>query len=39
LEVLGEAHRLHGKRLAPSGHEPKNRLASIKEANTPPQVK
>jgi hypothetical protein len=37
--VSDEAHRLHGKRLALSGYEPKNRLASIKEANTPPQVK
>jgi len=37
--VSDEAHRLHGKRLALSGYEPKNRLASIKEANTPPQVR
>ncbi len=30
--VSEEAHRLHGKRLALSGYEPKNRLAGIHEA-------
>jgi len=30
--VSEEAHRLHGKRLAMSGYEPKNRLAGIREA-------
>ncbi len=30
--VSDEAHRLHGKRLALSGYEPKNRLAGIREA-------
>ncbi len=30
--VSEEAHRLHGKRLALSGYEPKNRLAGIREA-------
>jgi uncharacterized peroxidase-related enzyme len=32
--VSEEAHRLHGKRLALSGYEPKNRLAGIHEATT-----
>ena len=32
--VSEEAHRLHGKRLALSGYEPKNRLAGICEATT-----
>jgi uncharacterized peroxidase-related enzyme len=32
--VSDEAHRLHGKRLALSGYEPKNRLAGIHEATT-----
>jgi uncharacterized peroxidase-related enzyme len=34
--VSEEAHRLHGKRLAMSGYEPKNRLAGIGEATTSP---
>jgi len=34
--VSDEAHRLHGKRLAISGYEPKNRLAGIQEATTSP---
>ena len=32
--VSEEAHRLHGKRLAISGYEPKNRLVGIHEATT-----
>ena len=32
--VSEEAHQLHGKRLAWSGYEPKNRLAGIHEATT-----
>jgi hypothetical protein len=32
--VSEEAHRLHGKRLALSGYEPKNRLAGMHEATT-----
>jgi uncharacterized peroxidase-related enzyme len=31
--VSDEAHRAHGKRLALSGYEPKNRLAGMKAAN------
>lgn len=34
--VSEEAHRLHGKRLALSGYEPKNRLAGIQETTTSP---
>ena len=34
--VSDEAHRLHGKRLAMSGYEPKNRLAGIQEATRSP---
>lgn len=34
--VSEEAHRLHGKRLALSGYEPKNRLAGIRETTTSP---
>ena len=30
--VSDETHRLHGKRLALSGYEPKNRLAGIRES-------
>ena len=34
--VSEEAHRLHGKRLALSGYEPRNRLAGIQETTTSP---
>ena len=36
--VSEEAHRLHGKRLALSGYEPKNRLAGIQQATTLPEA-
>ena len=32
--VSDEVHRLHGKRLALSGYEPKNRLAGIQSSRT-----
>jgi hypothetical protein len=36
--ISEEAHRKHGKRLALSGYEPKNRLAGIQEAMRKPSA-